>query len=88
MITQQNIINHELTGMNAKILDSANKTVMGLSGEIMDETSAMLFLATENGIKMIAKKNNIWEFTSGKNSFTVNGNTISKRPEDRLGVKA
>jgi RNase P/RNase MRP subunit p29 len=87
MITQQNIINHELIGLDARIIESTNKITIGLSGKITDETSAMLFL-TKNGTKMISKKNNIWEFAIGENRFTVNGDTISKRPEDRIGIKA
>jgi ribonuclease P protein subunit POP4 len=88
MMTQQNIINHELLGMDAQILESKNSSIVGLSGKVIDETKSMIVLQTKRGTKMIAKQHNKWKFTLGDQDFTIDGNMISKRPEDRIKVKA
>lgn len=88
MITQQNIINHELIGLDAQILESTNKPMVGLSGKIIDETKSMLVIDTKQGTKMVSKQHNKWKFTLGNQHFTVDGAAISKRPEDRIKVKA
>lgn len=88
MITQQNIVNHELVGLDAQILESTNRAVVGLSGKIIDETKSMLVIDTKRGTKMIPKQHNKWKFTLGDQDFAVDGAVISKRPEDRIKVKA
>jgi ribonuclease P protein subunit POP4 len=59
-----------------------------LSGKIIDETKSMLLIETKNGAKMIPKQHNKWKFVLNNQEFTVDGNTLSKRPEDRIKVKA
>jgi ribonuclease P protein subunit POP4 len=88
MITQQNIVNHELVGLDAQILESTNKAVVGLLGKVIDETKSMLVIDTKRGTKMVSKQHNKWKFTLDGQDFTVDGTSISKRPEDRIKVKA
>jgi RNase P/RNase MRP subunit p29 len=88
MITQQNIKNHELIGLYAKILESTNDAIVGLSGKVSYETKSMLFIETKQGTKMIPKQHNKWQFDLNDQTFTVDGESISKRPEDRIKVKA
>jgi ribonuclease P protein subunit POP4 len=88
MITQQNIVNHELIGLDAQILESTNKAFVGLSGKVVNETKSMLLIETKHGTKMITKQHNTWKFRQNDQSFIVNGKNISKRPEDRIKVKA
>ena len=87
MITQQNIFNHELVGLSAEVLESKNPASIGLSGKIIDETKSMLILETIRGVKMITKEHNKWSFSFDGEVFTLDGSTISKRPEDRIKVK-
>jgi ribonuclease P protein subunit POP4 len=88
MITQQNIINHELVGLDAQILQSTNNAYVGLSGKVVNETKSMLVIETNRGTKMISKQYNKWKFSANDKEFTVDGVAISKRPEDRIKVKA
>lgn len=88
MITQQNIFNHEFVGLSAEIIESTNRAFVGLSGKVIDETQSMIFLETKNGTKMIQKEYSKWRFASNDDIFTVSGDKISKRPEDRIKVKA
>jgi ribonuclease P protein subunit POP4 len=81
------LVNHELIGLQTQIVDSSNKTIIGLSGKIIDETKSMLIIETKTGTKMIPKQYASWKFTLNDQECIVDGNIISKRPEDRIKVK-
>jgi len=85
MIAQENLLIHELIGLEATIVKSNNEQIAGISGKVIDETKSMLFLNTVNGIKKIPKENVEWKFSFDKNEYTVNGNLLTKRPQERLG---
>jgi len=87
MITQENLRMHELIGLEATVMKSNNAQIIGISGKIVDETKSMLFLNTVNGIKKIPKENAEWKFSFDKNESIVNGNLLTKRPQERLGGK-
>ena len=87
MITEQNILLHELVGLDAEVIKSTNKDVIGIQGTIIDETKSMLILDTKKGIKKIQKDHNEWKFSLNFNDIIVQGNKIAKRSHDRLGIK-
>lgn len=87
MITQENIAFHELIGLETEILDSTNKQVVGLCGKIVDETKSMFTLDTKNGLKMVPKKNNKWQFKINESHAVLDGAVLNRRPQDRLGAK-
>lgn len=87
MITKENLLIHELIGLEAMVVKSNNEQITGISGKIVDETKSMLFLNTINGIKKIPKENSEWKFSFDKNESIVNGNLLTKRPQERLGGK-
>ncbi|MBI3640235.1 MAG: ribonuclease P protein subunit [Thaumarchaeota archaeon] len=87
MITQENLLMHELIGLEAIVVKSNNEQITGISGKIVDETRSMLFLNTINGIKKIPKEIAEWKFSFDKNESIVNGNLLTKRPQERLGGK-
>ena len=82
------LLNHELIGLETQIVDSTNKSIVGLAGKIIDETKSMFTLETKSGTKIIPKQHSTWRFTVNDQSYTLDGNAISKRPEDRIKVKA
>lgn len=86
MITPQNIASHELIGLNAMILESTNSQIIGLDGKIVYETKSMLEIETRNGLKKIPKNHNKWEINTGQEKIVINGASINKRPQDRVGV--
>ena len=88
MITQDNILQHEFIGLKAEISHSANSSLIGLNGTIINETKSMIQLDTQKGIKMIPKSINTWKFIVNDNQISVDGTQIQKRPFDRLGGKA
>jgi ribonuclease P protein subunit POP4 len=87
MITPENIINHELIGLDTKIIESTNNQIVGLGGKIMDETRSTFTIQTQNGLKMFPKEHSKWKFTINETQCVIDGSMISKRPEERLKVK-
>jgi len=81
----RNIIYHELTGLYAKVIDSATQTYIGLEGKVVNETYNTLVIQTEKGEKKILKHISKFMFTlpSGL-KVIVDGSRIVGRPEERL----
>jgi len=88
MITRENLLIHEIIGLEATIVKCSNEQTIGIAGKVIDETKSMLFLNTKNGIKKIPKENTEWKFSFDNTELIVNGNLLAKRPQERLGVKA
>ena len=84
MMTRENLTLHELIGMQAEVIESSNRSLIGLNGRIEDETKSMVALNTENGMKLIAKKDSVWRFDINQDKVVVNGSKIAKRSYDRL----
>ena len=88
MITAENVVLHELIGLHAQVVKCNNAQTVGLCGKIIDETKSMLVLSTENGVKKIPKANTQWQFSFDKMKTLVDGNQLTKRPQERIGIKA
>ena len=88
MITHENLLAHELIGLEATVMKSNNEQINGICGRIVDETKSMLFLNTINGVKKIPKENIEWKFSFDGNESIVNGTLLIKRSQERLGGKA
>ncbi len=85
MITKENIVRHELIGLKTEVVDSRNKSVIGLSGEIIDETQKTFVIETEKGDKKVAKAGSKFRFK--KPAVVINGDILVARPEDRIKKK-
>ena len=88
MITSENIVNHELIGLDTTVITSTNPQIVGLSGKIVDETKSMFVLETGNGLKSIPKSISQWEFELDGKKITLNGVSLLRRSYERVGVKA
>lgn len=53
----KNSLKGEKVGDTIRVINSANKSEIGLSGKIIDETKNMLIIKTRKGIKKIIKNN-------------------------------
>lgn len=78
-------LNSEFIGMQTRIVDSTNKSLVGMSGKITNETKSTFTISTNTGSKVVPKQHNSWKFA---NDQVINGDLIAKRPEDRIKVKA
>jgi RNase P/RNase MRP subunit p29 len=82
-------IKDEFIGEEIEIVASNNPSLKGLKGTIIDETRETFKIKTSNtndktnAIKTVMKKGNT--FNIGKT--IINGDTIAKRPEERIKLK-
>ena len=87
MITAENIASHEFIGLKTEIVDSSNEEVLGLKGKIVDETKSMFIIETTKGIKKIPKAYNKWKFNIQDQDVILFGESLCKRPSDRVRMK-
>ena len=57
------------------------------SHEFIDETKSMFVLQTENGEKKIPKAHNKWKFVIQDQEVILFGESLCKRPSDRVRMK-
>ncbi len=62
-LTPQNIINHELIGIDTKVVDSTNSSLIGIEGRIVDETKNILKIETDVQVKTVPKSCSSFIFT-------------------------
>jgi ribonuclease P protein subunit POP4 len=85
MINDKNIFAHELVGLQARIEESSNRLLIGLSGMIVLETKNMISINTGTGVKRISKlvARKI-QLCLPSGSCFINGSSLIGRPEDRV----
>lgn len=84
-ITEKNLLQHELIGLRAKIIQSTNPSLANKEGVIVDETRNTLVLKENESLKTIPKRDvrlrlNLPE---GK-KVKVDGRKLIARAEDRI----
>lgn len=88
MRTQDNLYKHELIGLNVKIIESTNKSLIGIHGKVVDETRNTISIESDNIEKQIPKKTTIFHFQLPDNQWLeIDGKILVSRPEDRLKKK-
>lgn len=88
MITPQNILRHELTGLDVRVEQAQNQYLNGISGLVVLETRNMVFVKNGTEVKKVAKKGVIFRFTlpSGKR-VDVTGAVLVMAPEKRINMR-
>ena len=80
------LMKKELIGQGVNIIDSRNKSNIGIKGKIIDETKNCIIMKTDKGEKKMIKDNIRIECEgSGK---VIEGSMLSGRPEERIKRKA
>ena len=87
MRSLENITQHEFIGMDTKVTNSTNSSLIGLNGTIVNETKSMFAINTKKGMKWVSKENSSWKFSIDGQETTISGSKIHKRPFDRIGEK-
>lgn len=83
-ITPENLPKHELIGLQIKVIESTDENLIGVKGEVLDETQSTLRIED----KQIEKKNCIFQFKlPDGQKVELDGKLINKRPEERVGMK-
>ena len=87
-ITPEDLVRHELIGLEVEIKQSTNPSQKGLKGRVIDESFKTLEIETKTGEKTVPKENTIFVFTIPyKTKVQVDGNLLLGRPEDRIKKK-
>lgn len=88
MVKAEDILRHELIGLNIAILDSTNKEIVGMSGVVSDESRNTITIEKEGFTKTVPKGECVFSFKlpSGKR-VKVKGKLLIGRPEDRTKKK-
>ena len=66
MISSKNIFYHELIGLELKVVDSSNPSLIGLCGTVIDETKKTLLIEVKSELKT---DGNIEDLSSNQNDF-------------------
>jgi ribonuclease P protein subunit POP4 len=84
----ESLARHELIGLEVMVEDSLDPGLIGLSGQIVDETRNTFLLETERGIKRIAKANTSLIFTLPDGQrVKVAGSVLISQPENRISKR-
>lgn len=87
-ITPQNILRHELIGLNVKVARAKDPSIKGVQGVIVDETRNMLTFVNKGRRILIPKGVATFRFKLEDGTLVeVDGARLVARPENRLKTK-
>ena len=92
MRTEKNILRHELIGLNCTVRGSNNKSQIGVSGRIVDETKQLIVIEKNNAdhvrkkVQKAGTRIAVRIPETGKTAV-IDGSIIAIRPEDRIKMK-
>ena len=72
-----------LIGLEAEVVSSSSKELLGVNGKIIDETKNMVVFENKNKIKKIRKKGNVFEISFEGKKIRIIGDKIMFRPEEK-----
>jgi ribonuclease P protein subunit POP4 len=85
MISPENVLVHEIIGLDAKIVESTDPTLQGISGTIVFETKNTISIRTDSSVKQIAKKAaKKIEIKTDSGVCFISGSSMIGRAEDRI----
>ncbi len=84
-IAPREIVRYELIGLKVEIVNSKNKSLIGIRGTIINETKNMLTIELDNKkIKKIIKDQATLNLKFKNHIVQVNGQLLVGRPEERI----
>ena len=87
MISPQNVLRHELIGLDILVSGAANTDQRGLSGRVIDETRNLLVIETQKGVRRIQKMHSIFRVRlQGGEIVEIDGSVMVLAPEKRINL--
>jgi len=87
MISPQNVLRHELIGLDILVSGAANPTQRGLSGRVIDETKNLLVIETPKGVRRIEKAHSTFVVRlPGRETVEIDGSVMVLAPEKRINL--
>lgn len=84
-ITPNNIVRHELIGLEVKVIESTDPNKKGIRGKVVNETRDTLVIEEQEEEKIIPKKEAKFLFyLPNGEKVEVVGKLLKGRPEDRI----
>ena len=88
LITAQNILRHELIGLDVRVASAMNPNLLTIRGKVIDETRNMLTIADNGRERLIPKNVVTFRFAlQDETVVDVDGTRLVARPENRLKTK-
>ena len=84
MRSPTNILRHEFIGLCVVVVDAGKKNLIGIQGEIVDETKNTFIIETKKGEKKVLKRGTDFKICLQKTEIIINGDNLVGRPEDRI----
>lgn len=87
MISSQNVLRHELIGLDILVSGAANPAQKGISGRVIDETKNLLVIETLKGVRRIPKMHSVFRVClSGRETVEIDGSVMVLAPEKRINL--
>ncbi|PSQ23248.1 ribonuclease P [Halobacteriales archaeon QS_9_67_17] len=74
---------HELAGLHAEVVESRNADLVGIAGDVVDETMQTLVVAGASGTKQVPKAAATFRFRTDGERVIVEGERLVARPARR-----
>jgi len=84
MRSPTNIARHEFIGLDVVVVDAKNKSLIGIQGEIVDETKQSFIILDEKSEKHVLKKGTSLKLKINNQELIIKGDILVGRPEDRI----
>ncbi len=84
MRSPTNIIRHEWIGLCVEVVDAQNIDLIGIQGEIVDETKNLFVIETNKGEKKILKKGVKFKIEVDNQKLIIDGDVLVGKSEDRI----
>jgi ribonuclease P protein subunit POP4 len=79
----KDIIRQEIIGSLAEVIDSKNKSNIGIKGKIIDETKNTIIIEDKQKRKRLFKNNITLKITIKNQTAAIQGKLLSGKPKDR-----
>jgi ribonuclease P protein subunit POP4 len=84
MITTKNILNHEFIGQTVRVAYAMNADLVGIQGQVVDETKNLFVIDTVNGEKKVLKGQASFQTNVEEKEIIIDGKALIGRAEARL----
>jgi len=74
---------HELAGLHVEVVESRNADLVGIAGDVVDETMQTLVVAGASGTKQVPKAAATFRFRLDDERVIVDGERLVARPARR-----
>ena len=86
MISPQNVLRHELIGLDVLVSGASNPLHRGICGRIIDETKNLVVIMTITGVKRIPKMHTRFQLQIGSRIVEIDGSVMALAPEKRINL--